>query len=116
MKELVSLQDWDVCLAESEAKAVFVLKHSTRCPISSGAYGRVAAYEEQPAEAGPLFHLVKVIESRPVSNAITSDLGLEHASPQLILVKNRQAVWFASHYDIQPERIADAVARFVGKP
>jgi bacillithiol system protein YtxJ len=49
--------------------------------------------------------LVKVIESRPVSNQIAEDLGVKHESPQVILLKGGASYWNASHWAITEEHI-----------
>lgn len=58
--------------------------------------------------------LVKVIESRPVSNQIAEDLGVKHESPQVIYVKDKAKYWTASQlvdhdraYDGSTELIID---------
>ena len=109
MKELTTIEEWESCLVGSAAKPMFILKHSTRCPISAAAHDAVTRYIAKAAGEGPEFHLVKVIESRPVSNAVAEALGVEHKSPQLILIRNGQSVWSASHYGINAENIAEAV-------
>jgi len=109
VKELTTIEEWEACLSASDASPLFVFKHSTRCPISTAAYSAVTRHIAQAGETGPEFYLVKVIESRPVSSAIAEKLGVEHKSPQLILVKGRQAVWSASHYGINGENIEEAV-------
>ena len=108
MKELTSQQDWDACLAQSEDAPVFVFKHSTTCPISAGAYKRVQDFTKEHDDI-PEFVLVKVIESRPVSNAIAESLGVRHQSPQLILVKDGKSVWSASHHGIHGDAIEKAL-------
>ena len=57
------------------------------------------------ADGAPEVRMVKVIESRPVSNAIAEALGVEHKSPQLILVRERKALWSTSHFDISAKNI-----------
>lgn len=109
MNEITTVEGWEACLSASETAPIFVFKHSTRCPISTAAYSAVARHVASAGESGPRFHLVKVIESRTVSNAVAETLGVEHKSPQLILVKERKAVWEASHYGINGERIEEAV-------
>jgi bacillithiol system protein YtxJ len=109
VKELTTIEEWESCLAGSAAEPVFLFKHSTRCPISAAAHDAVTRYIAKTGGEGPEFHLVKVIESRPVSNAVAEALGVEHKSPQLILIRNGQAVWSASHYGINAENIAGAV-------
>jgi bacillithiol system protein YtxJ len=46
------------------------------------------------------YYLVKVIESRPVSNQIAEDLKVKHQSPQIVYFKNKEAVWNASHWSV----------------
>jgi bacillithiol system protein YtxJ len=74
------------------------------------AFSRVESYEREAGEGGPPVFLVKVIESRPVSNAVAERLGVEHKSPQLILLLDGAARWSASHYEITVDRIREAVA------
>jgi bacillithiol system protein YtxJ len=108
VEELKNQQDWEACLETSAEKPVFVFKHSTSCPISGGAHSRVAEYDKQNGGNGPDIFLVKVIESRPVSNQIAEDLGIQHKSPQVILVKDKEPVWSASHHGVRGERMQEA--------
>lgn len=109
MKEMTTIQEWEACLKVSEERPVFVLKHSTRCPVSAAAHERVTEYVQAAAKDVPAVYLVNVIESRPVSNAVAADLGVEHQSPQLILVKDRKALWSASHLAIGRKAIEGAL-------
>jgi len=115
MKEIMSLDDWEACLAASDDKPVWVFKHSTRCPVSTAAHTCVTKYEDGAPEIAPEVRMVKVIESRPVSNAIAEALEVAHQSPQLILLRGRKALWSASHYDISAENIARALDKFVAR-
>ncbi|OPZ17855.1 MAG: hypothetical protein BWZ10_01129 [candidate division BRC1 bacterium ADurb.BinA364] len=110
VKEMRSLEDLDSALAASQSEPMFLFKHSTVCPISAAARDAVGEFLRGAGAAAPAFRLVKVIESRPVSNAIAERLGVQHQSPQLILVKAGQAVWSASHGAIQPSAIEQALA------
>jgi len=108
MKELKNQQDWEACLETSIETPVFVFKHSTSCPISGAAHDRVTEYDRQDGEGVPGIYVVKVIECRPVSNQIADDLGVQHQSPQIILVKEKTAVWSASHHGVQGDRMHEA--------
>ena len=108
MKELSSVEEWESL--RDGGGSFFVFKHSTTCPISAGAYNRVGIYREGALSGSPEIVLVKVIESRGVSNAIAGALGVTHQSPQLILVKGGRAVWNTSHHLIEGNAIAEAVA------
>ncbi len=110
MIPLNSIEDLNACLAASEQGPVFIFKHSTACPISGGAHQRVTSFISKSGEETlPPFYMVKVIEARPVSNAIAEALGVRHQSPQLLLVKDRKALWNASHHGVHGEAIASAL-------
>ncbi|MFD0671858.1 bacillithiol system redox-active protein YtxJ [Cohnella sp. GCM10027633] len=102
LQQLTSLEQWEQALqgTSGSGKPLLVFKHSTTCPISAGAHEELTKYVED-AHGGPVdFALVRVIEERPVSNEIAERLGVKHASPQAILVKDGQAVWNTSHWHI----------------
>ena len=110
MNELTSLDDLNKVIEESRNHAVIIFKHSTACPISARAARRVHEYVEAAPENAPPFYLVKVIESRPVSNAVASELRVEHQSPQILLLRDGKAVWNTSHSNIRSEAIDAAIA------
>lgn len=114
--ELKSTEEMEQALDASKDAPIFIFKHSTACPISAGAAARVNKFLEANGEEGlPKFYFVKVIESRPVSNAIAEKLGVQHESPQIILVEKGKAVWNTSHQDITAETITKAVKTHVPK-
>lgn len=100
LKELLTIEEWNDVVEQSKEETVFVLKHSTTCPISTSAYSRFEAFETDI----PKFFL-KVRESRPVSNEIESALGVVHQSPQLFIIKDGKALWNASHTVITENEI-----------
>ncbi len=104
MKELQSITDWQDVLELSKEAPLFVLKHSTTCPVSATAYREFDAFTTDIPK-----YFVKIQDNRSVSNEIESDLGVRHASPQLFLMKDRQAVWQATHYAISKSKIGKAV-------
>lgn len=108
VQEITTTSELDAALANSDSRGVFLFKHSTTCPISSSAYRRVAEYlEGQGPQAVPLY-LVKVIESRPVSNEIAARFSVRHESPQALLVREGRCVWNASHGSITAPAMARA--------
>jgi bacillithiol system protein YtxJ len=109
MHELTRPEDLESCLAASEERPIFVYKHSTACPISWGAADRVTSFLREPLESVPEFYQVLVIESRAVSNLIANELDVPHKSPQLILVKDRKALWSTSHQNINRDTILQAI-------
>lgn len=87
-----------------------IFKHSTTCPISANAYREIGEFDQ--AEKFPVL-LVKVIESRPLSQQMAGDLLVGHASPQVILVKGNRPVWSATHYSITKSQINEALDRYL---
>jgi len=112
MKELTTVEDWIQCLDESHERPVLVFKHSTRCSISAMAESIVQRYEAGDGPGRPPLYMVKVVESRPISDEIARSLNVQHKSPQLILVKDGEAVWSTSHYNITSENIQEALDQF----
>lgn len=109
-KEMKTLADWEDVLAQSESQPVFVFKHSTTCPISANAWKEFAAYLDSEPREDVSYVMVKVIESRDVSNKIANDLGVKHESPQAIVVKDRKETWNRSHWDITQQSIREALS------
>ena len=114
MRELTSVDELREVIAGSSDAPVFLFKHSTTCPISARASMRLKEFLAEDDDDTPECYLVHVIESRLVSNAITKELGVAHASPQLVLVGDGKAVWDTSHGSIRAENIEAALGEFLG--
>jgi len=101
---LDSLTTW---LKASEQKPVLFFKHSTRCSISSMALSRLERKWDNAFEAqvSPVF--IDLISFRAVSNQIAEKLAVTHQSPQVLLVKDGQCIYHASHGSIALEEIID---------
>ena len=84
---------------------VALFKHSTRCPVSSMAKNRLENGWAKEVRDIPIY-FGEVIQYRELSNKIANELGVEHASPQLIIVENGVAVYDASHHMIQPSELS----------
>ncbi|WP_274651413.1 bacillithiol system redox-active protein YtxJ [Paenibacillus humicola] len=104
-REIESLADWESAYSESANKQLVIFKHSTTCPVSANALNEFNAYLQENPAADTDYVLVKVIESRPVSNKIAEDTAVKHESPQIILIKNKEKVWSASHWSITTEHM-----------
>jgi bacillithiol system protein YtxJ len=108
-QELKTVEEWDRMLAGTDKRPALVLKHSTTCPVSANGYREYEEFMNKFPDEDIDYVLVKVIESRPVSNKIAEDLKVKHESPQVILVKNREPYWNASHWSITSEHIEAVV-------
>lgn len=107
--EITTIEEWNEILAKSADRGQLLLKHSTTCPVSANALKEFEQYLEKNPNADVDYTLVKVIESRPVSNQIAEDLSVKHESPQIILVKNKEKYWTASHWAVTTEHITAVV-------
>lgn len=108
-QEITTIEEWNQALDQSKEQPFVVLKHSTACPVSFNALKEYDDYLEGVAKEDLKYLLVKVIESRPVSNQIAADLGVQHASPQIIYVKDKASYWNTSHWSITVEHIKAVV-------
>lgn len=93
-KELNSIEQLQQLIAASAAQPVLLFKHSTRCSISRMALQRL---EREWEEIVVDVYLLDLLNFRSVSNAIAEQTGVEHQSPQALLLKNGKCVYHASH-------------------
>jgi bacillithiol system protein YtxJ len=88
----------DEMVAVSGQKPAVIFKHSTRCSISRFA---LKQFENEFALEDKVdAYFLDLIEYRDVSNEIANRFQVVHQSPQLLLIKNGQSVYDASHSDI----------------
>ncbi len=100
-------QAFDELLARSHDAPVVIFKHSTTCPISSRAHGQMS----QVATGGGAGQISLVIVQRAseLSRRVAEQTGLQHESPQVIVLRNGGVVWSASHFDITTEAVEKVV-------
>ncbi|MEI7834582.1 MAG: bacillithiol system redox-active protein YtxJ [bacterium] len=99
-------------LQHNATAPVFLLKHSTRCPISAAAHRQFSTFAE--LGVAPCARVL-VIEDRACSNAITENTGVPHCSPQVLLFSNGKVVWHTSHHDVTVQRMQNALIDFSTK-
>ena len=91
--ELNTLDKLQAAIEESRIRPVLLFKHSTSCGISAGVFRDVKMVDAD-------INIVVVQTDRHISNEIERHTGIKHESPQAIVLKNGEAVYHASHYDI----------------
>lgn len=89
-------------LDRSHQAPVLLFKHDTACPISAAAHREMS----QLAEA---VSLIDVNSADDVSREIETRTGVRHESPQVLILRNGDAVWSASHYNITAATVAEAM-------
>jgi len=105
--DLTSEADWMAALEQSHEAPVLIFKHSSACPVSGRANRQIKKLTE---DGDPPVYRVIVQEARDVSTTIADRLGIQHETPQAILLEDGEPVFDASHYSITAESIRD-VAR-----
>lgn len=103
-KVLQSEADLDELLESSKDKVCLIFKHSTRCSISSMAQHRLDRDWDLADDMIDPWYL-DLISYREISNLIAQRLGVQHESPQVILVKDSQAIFDSSHGAISVDSI-----------
>ena len=98
----------DELVEKSKEKPVAIFKHSTRCGISSGAKRNLEADVNNIPENVD-FYLLDLISFRNVSSAISARFGVQHESPQMIVLNKGEVVYHASHYSIDMAQIGASV-------
>ncbi|WP_228275791.1 bacillithiol system redox-active protein YtxJ [Gracilibacillus oryzae] len=108
IKELTTLEDWRDVWKRSMDSRILVYKHSTTCMISARAFKHVKTFQKLEGDKIDCY-MVKVIESRRVSNEIAKDTNIPHKSPQILFIENQQILWNTSHWKITEHHISEAV-------
>lgn len=101
--ELTSVEQLKALLEESE-NPILLFKHSTRCSISTMAINRFEnEWDKSKTEIKPYY--LDLLAHRPVSAEIANLTGVEHQSPQAILVYKGKVFYDASHSGINAQVI-----------
>ena len=91
----------DRLFAASAERPVVLFKHDFACPISANAYRELAAL---PGEVP----LIDVERQKELAAEVASRTGIEHESPQVIVLRDGRPVYAASLWDITAEDVARA--------
>jgi bacillithiol system protein YtxJ len=101
-KRIADKEALDELLVRSNKEPVAVFKHSTTCPISASAYREL---EDYPGEVV----LIEVQRAGDLSSEIVERTGIQHESPQVIILRNGKAVWHASHWQVTSAALEQAM-------
>ena len=104
---LESLDQLEEIKSISSKHPVLLFKHSTRCSISAMALNRL---ERKWSETKMHPYFLDLIAHRDISNSIATDFGIQHESPQALLIKNGTVVFHTSHMGIDFDEL-DSVTK-----
>lgn len=94
---------------QSSTIPCLIFKHSTHCSISSMAKSRLEKSWDFNVDDMKPFYL-DLISFRNLSNAIAEKFGVYHESPQVLLIRNGECTYDASHLDISIEELHNCYA------
>jgi bacillithiol system protein YtxJ len=104
MHPIVSEADFAALLA---APLAVLYKLSPICPTSGFAYQEMLAFRR--LSRVPVY-LVDVVRHRPLSRALAERIGVAHASPQAIILREGVPAWHRSHSEIEAEAMTRVVS------
>ena len=95
MNNLDSRTDLDALIGTDLA---VLLKHGARCPVSARAREELNAF----ARSHPDIRIgsLEVTEHGDLSKHAAEQLGVEHESPQVFVIRSGKVAWHAEHYAI----------------
>ena len=108
-KTLDSFSGLDALVQRSHQSPVLLFKHSTRCSVSSMALNLLESNWVFPEDQlQPWF--LDLISFREVSHKVAADLGVEHQSPQAIVIHGGKVIYHASHSAISVAALQEALS------
>ncbi len=103
----------DSIVKESFTIPLVLFKHSIRCSISAMAKSRL---ERSIVPEGLPFYYIDLIHYRPLSNAIAQRFGVQHESPQVLLISKGECIYEESHNGIDMDEINEQYQLALSKP
>jgi bacillithiol system protein YtxJ len=107
--ELNSVKQLEDIKKESEQTPILIFKHSTRCSTSRMSLDRLERNWNDKEGNGMRAYFLDLLHHRNISNLIADVFGVEHESPQVILVVKGRAVLDLSHFEIDFSHISRAI-------
>lgn len=84
---------------QSRSKPCVIFKHSSSCGVSTFAQLKLEedwAFSEEEVTT----YLLDVIAHREIARRVADEFSVHHESPQLLLIRNGECTYEASHLDI----------------
>ncbi|MFN5546008.1 MAG: bacillithiol system redox-active protein YtxJ [Bacteroidota bacterium] len=108
-KHLEQVALLDAITEQSFSKPQVLFKHSTRCSISTMAMNRLLRLEDAFYQQADFYYL-DLIAHRDVSAAIAERYHVHHESPQVIILKQGDATYDASHMEISVAKLTSEIS------
>jgi bacillithiol system protein YtxJ len=105
--ELKNIEQLEEIKKNSFELPVLIFKHSTRCGVSKASLRMFENSWNFENKIAPYF--LDLLNYREISNAIAETFGVTHQSPQILLIRNGECVYNASHESIDASDLTDFV-------
>ena len=102
--ELTEGTDLARLLEESEQSTVVLFLFDPYCPINLDA-------REELESLGLDVHMIDVARRHRLGMEVQLATGVRHQSPQVLVLRGREAVWHASHRGITADAVREALER-----
>lgn len=99
---LVNEEGLQEIMDKSHESPQIIFKHSTRCSISSMAKSRL---ERSIIPDSIPFYMLDLLKYRNLSNKIAKVYGVQHQSPQVLIISKGRCIYEESHSGIDIEDI-----------
>jgi len=106
--EIGDVESLDRFIADAGDAPAIVFKHSNTCGISA------RVYREMSQVTRPV-GIVIVQHARDVSDEIERRFGIQHETPQALIVRGDNVLWSASHYAVKAHAIEEALGAVSGE-
>jgi bacillithiol system protein YtxJ len=95
---------------ESKKHPVLIFKHSTRCSISRAALDRLERNWKAENIGTLKTYYLDLLSYRNISNQVAAYFGVEHESPQVLIVKDGKPMHVRSHLSIGFDEIRQVLS------
>ncbi len=95
--------------SESKEAPVLIFKHSTRCNISRTSLDRLERNWKDEEMSNVRLYFLDLLSYREISNFIAEEFGVEHESPQILIIRNEKSTFDRSHFEIEYQQIRAAL-------
>jgi bacillithiol system protein YtxJ len=94
---------------ESKDNPVLIFKHSTRCNISRTSLDRLERNWKEDEMQNVRLYFLDLITYREISHRIAEEFGVEHESPQVLIIRDELSTYDRSHFEIDYHQIKDVI-------
>ncbi len=108
--KLESLEQLEALDTLSHSRPVLIFKHSTRCGVSLRMLSTFERAWKESDSAQISAWQLDLLNYRSISNAFAERYGVEHESPQILLIKNGKCILDASHHFIDLDEVRKVAA------